>query len=125
MEMARREAESALQETINSQRSMGMKGEHWDNYAIARNVLQEEIGLHGEPPRESYHFSQGTYEVLLAHSRQDVAHALCNTKSLLDLNQKISSRLGTLNFLAWIISGLLLLLVAKSHPQFFSGLFNL
>jgi hypothetical protein len=35
-------AESELQRTIIGQRAIGMKGEHRDNYAIARDVLHGE-----------------------------------------------------------------------------------
>ena len=120
--MARQDAAVALQATIRTQRSMGMKGEHWDNYAIGRDVLHGELGLNGEQPQHEYFLEESTRDTLLAHSRQDTAHALCNTKSLLDLNGKISSQLRLLNFLLLVSVCFLGAILVKLYPQLLSGL---
>src|SRR5438874_1359221 len=73
-----------LKESIRTQRSLGMKGEFWDNHTVARHTVDEEVGRLGEPTIYGYGFDDGIREVLLTHGRQDVAHALCNTRSLLD-----------------------------------------
>jgi hypothetical protein len=101
---------------------MGLKGAHWDNYAIGRDVLHGELGWNDEPPRNEYFLEKNTQDTLLAHSRQDAAHALCNTKSLLDISEKISSQLRTLNFLALISACMLGGIVVKLYPQLLSGL---
>jgi hypothetical protein len=115
-------AESALQATIRTQRSMGMKGANWDNQAIARYTLFQEIGLEGEPPSNPYDFDEFTRDTLLAHARQDAAHAVCNTKSLLDLNGKISRQLRFLNVLLLMSVCFLSTIVVKLYPQLLSGL---
>lgn len=69
----------SIRSQIKAQREFGQRGAHWDNYAIAQNVLHEEIedGI-------GYGLSRDQLDRLLAHARQDAAHALCNTKSLLE-----------------------------------------
>jgi hypothetical protein len=112
----------ALQSTIKTQRSMGLKGEHWDNYAIGRDVLHNELGWKGEARQNEYFLDENIRDTLLAHSRQDAAHALCNTKSLLDLNAKLSSQLRLLNFFLMVSVCLLGAIVVKLYPQVLSGL---
>lgn len=114
--MVKDQAEEALRSSLNAQRSMGRKGEHWDNYATARNVLHEELGMYGSPT-SSYQLNEQTRDVLLAHGRQDSAHALCNTKSILDSNLKLSSQLRLLNFTGLIAIGLLAAIVLKLYPH--------
>ncbi len=91
------------------------------NYVTAQNILHEETGRYGEHEIE-YQFSRKTKDTLLAHGRQDAAHALWNTKSLLDLNNKISSQLNTLNSLMVIALCLLGSIVVKLYPQILSWL---
>jgi hypothetical protein len=69
-----------------------------------------------------YSLSQKTKDTLLSHGRQDAAHALCNTKSILDVNAKISSQLSTLNSLMIFVLCLLCSIVVKLYPQILSGL---
>jgi hypothetical protein len=52
------------------------------NAVVAKNVLHEELGYIGEP-REPYHLDQDTRDILLKHARQDAAHALANSTSVL------------------------------------------
>lgn len=96
---------------------MGLTSEHQENLAIARNVTNEEMGRYGEHALE-YSLQQKTKDTLLAHGRQDVAHALCNTKSILDQNARISAQLRKLNFMATISVCLLAAIVVKLYnPQ--------
>jgi hypothetical protein len=68
--------------TTTAQREVGLKGDHWDNHAIAKHLLLEEIDS-TKTVRFTYHLDQERRDVLLAHARQDASHALCNTNSLL------------------------------------------
>jgi hypothetical protein len=100
---------------------MGSTSEHQANYLIAKNVADEEMGRYGEHPLE-YFLQQKTKDTLLAHGRQDAAHALCNTKSIIDQNARISSQLETLNLLALLTVGMLSAIVVKLYPEILSGL---
>jgi hypothetical protein len=91
------------------------------NLLIARTVLQEEMGRYGEHPLE-YSLQPKTTDTLLVHARQDAAHALLNTASLLEHGAKISTQLRLLNVLAFISVCLLGAIVAKLYPQLLSGL---
>ncbi len=54
----------------------------WDNHAVAVGTLEEELGYYGEKPLPYYEMDEAVRHRLIAHTRQDVAHALCNTHSL-------------------------------------------
>jgi hypothetical protein len=118
---SREAAEADLTSTLKAWRSMGMTSEHQENLAIAKNVANEEMGRYGEHAIE-YSLSQKTKDTLLSHGRQDAAHALCNTKSILDQNERISAQLRTLNLLATVSICLLAAIVGKLYPQLLSGL---
>ena len=62
---------------------------------IARNVLQEEIGRFG-PMGTIYSLSEDERDRLIAHTRQDSAHALMITDATAETSQKI---LRAINFL--------------------------
>lgn len=62
------------------------------NRSIAVNVLNEEIGTFG-PYDKRYDFDQATRDVLLAHGRQDAAHALVAVISLSQRVERIARRL--------------------------------
>ena len=118
---SREAAETDLASTLKAWRSMGLTSEHQANLAVAKNVTNEEMGRYGEHPLE-YALKQKTKDTLLAHGRQDAAHALCNTKSILDQNAKISSQLNTLNWLMVVVVCMLGAIVAKLYPQFVAAL---
>ncbi len=40
--------DTPLQAAIEAQSEQGMKGDHWDNYAVARYTVENEIGLNGQ-----------------------------------------------------------------------------
>jgi hypothetical protein len=76
-------ADDHLKMQLAMSKDMGWKDHNALNLVVARNVLQEDLGrfagrLH------AYHLDDDTRDRLLAHTRQDAAHALCNTAVLLD-----------------------------------------
>jgi len=78
-------AEEALKLKISALRHWSAPGPELEGLirgAIAQNVLQEDLGLHADPPRY-YDLDQETRDRLLAHARQDAAHALINTGDIL------------------------------------------
>jgi hypothetical protein len=91
------------------------------NLLVARTVLHEEMGRYGEQPLE-YSLQPKTADTLLVHARQDAAHALLNTVSLLEHGAKISAQLRLLNVMAFISICLLGAIVVKLYPQILSGL---
>ena len=98
-----------LRFAIKAQHALGMKGDNWDNYAIARETLQGDLGYEGGS-KASYNLDTDTRDILIAHARQDAAHALCNTTSLLGRVQ-VLTRLVYL--LIVICLGLCVLLLYK------------
>jgi hypothetical protein len=78
-------SKAALLNAIQSQRSLGLTGDNWDNYAAAFSTLQREIGHFPDDTHlDCYEFDEAIRNRLLAHGRQDAAHALMNTASLLN-----------------------------------------
>lgn len=61
------------------------------NRAIARNVLHTELGRYAET-QPVYSLDQETRDRLIAHARQDAAHALLNTISLMKEVRRINQR---------------------------------
>jgi hypothetical protein len=118
---SREDASVALDHALKMQPRFGISGEHSANLLVAKNVTDEEMGRYGENPLE-YALQQKTKDTLLAHGRQDAAHALCNTKSILDQNAKILSYLRMLNFAMALAVIMLAAIVAKLYPQYFPGL---
>jgi hypothetical protein len=84
---------SRIASAIQSQRSLGMRGDSWDNYAVARETLQDE--LDNRQP-SSYDLKDATRDILITHARQDAAHALGNTTSIL-------KRMRTLTGLVYVL----------------------
>jgi hypothetical protein len=60
----------------------GTDKEAFVNRVTAKEILQEEMGQRSLPQRE-YGLDQTTRDRLLAHTRQDAAHALLNTMTLM------------------------------------------
>ena len=56
-------------------------GEEKINAALARHVLHEDLG-HYDIPRATYNLNDKTRDILLAHARQDAAHAVINSSKL-------------------------------------------
>jgi hypothetical protein len=63
-----------------------------ENLLIARDVVQEELGRDPEAPQPEYIIDREAADRLLFHTRQDVAHALLNTITLLDNLRKLERR---------------------------------
>ena len=77
-----------IQTAIKAQHAAGLKGESWDNQAIASDVLFDDLG-YNRADRPHYHLDDQTKGILLVNARQDAAHALTNTISLLERIDKL------------------------------------
>jgi hypothetical protein len=76
-------ADDHLKMHLAISKDMGWKDPNALNLVVARNVLQEDLGrFNGR--LHPYHLDDDTRDRLLAHARQDAAHALGNTAALLD-----------------------------------------
>jgi hypothetical protein len=53
------------------------------NFDKSCTVLREDLGEAGGHRRHSYELDEFTRDILIVHARQDAAHALLNTGSLL------------------------------------------
>jgi hypothetical protein len=87
-------AEEALKSQLDAMKEWvapGTDSRSAENGVVARNVLQEELGLYGDDQPE-YHLDQKTCDRLIAHTRQDAAHALVNTISLMTDVSKLEQR---------------------------------
>src|ERR1700730_16922244 len=109
-------AEATLASALAMQPKRGTTGENKANYLVAKNVLNEEMGGYGEYTVE-YQLGQKTRDVLLVHGRQDAAHALCNTTSLLEHGAKAFYQLRMLNFLGLTTVCLLGAIVFKLYAR--------
>jgi hypothetical protein len=89
----------ALRAAIEGDRSFGYKGAWWKNAAKARNILDEELGFFGHSTI-SYDVDEATRDTLIAHARQDAAHALLNTGTLL-------KQMRALRYTLWLVVVLL------------------
>jgi hypothetical protein len=84
--MEEEEKESAgehLKMLLGMARDMGTKDSNSLNAIVAKNILQEELGLFRDHQR-TYGLDPETRNRLLVHARQDAAHAVLNTSSVLD-----------------------------------------
>jgi hypothetical protein len=73
------------------------------NGAVARSILQEEIGRFGKEHLPLYELDENTRDRLLAHGRQDVAYALCNTISLLKEVAVLKNRVNLLGGMSIVL----------------------
>lgn len=89
-------AKESLKEDMWSLKELGLNTVVKRNGAVAKNVLDEEMGLFGEP-YEIYSLDEPTRDRLLAHGRQDAAHALVNSISTIELLEKV------LRAIRWLI----------------------
>jgi hypothetical protein len=83
-----------------------------ENAIVARNVLHEELGYIGTQ-REPYHLNDDTRDILIAHARQDSAHALSNTISLLRIVARIERRQKILFWVLFIGLALALIVLQR------------
>jgi hypothetical protein len=116
------EREAAVSDTFEA---LGWNGKQRDfivNLGHARFVLQDELGLQGQPVEFRYTLDEAKRDMLLANTRQDARHLLLNSARLMDASVGISRQLC---LLTWIgVAGLMLLaaVVVKLYPQILSGL---
>ena len=92
---------------IKIQHEIGQKSVFMDNFVIGQEVLREELAG-GNQYQQQYDLSTSVRDMLLAHSRQDVAHALSNTSSLLTHLKILDTNVRFANFWLLVIIGLLL-----------------
>jgi hypothetical protein len=92
--MREQTADEALKIQLRSSREMlpsRSDKEASDNGVIARNTLHMELGYYSDKQLE-YHLDEATRDRLTVHTRQDAAHALLNTITLMKEVRKINRR---------------------------------
>src|SRR5260370_19801339 len=92
--MREQTADEALKIQLRSSREMlpsRSDKEASDNEVIARNTLHMELGNYSDKQLE-YHLDEATRDRLVVYTRQDAAHALLNTITLMKEGRKISRR---------------------------------
>jgi hypothetical protein len=67
---------------------------NFKNQLIARDVSREELGSDPAAPQPEYVINREATDRLIFHTRQDVAHALLNTITLLDNVRKLERHSG-------------------------------
>jgi hypothetical protein len=80
------DARAELQSKLKAARDVMPSGEQWQkrvNRLVAQNMLHQELGRFKERP-PNYRLDEVTRDRLIVHARQDAAHALLNTISLMD-----------------------------------------
>jgi hypothetical protein len=87
-----------LKMQLSMARDMGTKDSNSLNAIAARNILHEELGRFRERQR-NYNLDPETRNRLLVHARQDAAHALLNTSSVLDQIRTLKRLVIVLSFL--------------------------
>jgi hypothetical protein len=98
-------AAEALQSALKAQAEFGPRDVFWRHEAIARNVLQEDLGEFSDLPKE-YGDDPHVICRLAAHARQDASHAVLNTNAILREVQGIKR-------VVWMIAALIFLLIFK------------
>jgi hypothetical protein len=68
---------------------------NFKNLLIARDVTREELGRDPAAPQPEYVIDREAIDRLIFHTRQDAAHALLNTITLLDNVRKLERRSRT------------------------------
>lgn len=114
-------AEEALKLQIRALRDWTYPGdpklEDQIRQAIAKNLLDEDLGLYGDPPRY-YDLDQATRDRLLVHARQDAAHALINTGDILNQLAIIARRSRNVSIAAAILFLLAVLFLVAALGSF-------
>ena len=85
---AQAESNASLRASLAAAKDFGTTDAATKNFWISKNVLHEELGTFGETT-EIYDLNKNTADILIAHGRQDIAHALLNTGSILKELKKI------------------------------------
>ncbi|MBY5317914.1 hypothetical protein GR210_27055 [Rhizobium leguminosarum] len=74
-------AEQDLQTRLQAIRSLGGNDQAFVDATIARNILHEDLGQF-EGSLTTYNLDDATRDRLIAHARQDAAHAVMSASSL-------------------------------------------
>ena len=90
-----------IRDQVRINRSLGLKGDNWDNHAVALITTQHEAS----GAEDDFRLPDTTRDTLLRNGRQDTAHALANTTSILDRVQELN-RLVTALLVLVIVLGL-------------------
>ena len=69
--------------------------------ATARNILHEELGYFSDP-QTGYNLDESTRNRLMAHTRQDAAHAVLSLATLTLDVRKVGRDVRTIKRLAWV-----------------------
>lgn len=64
-----------MKSLLETQRVLGQKGDSWDAHAVGDITLRETLGEFGTPTNLR-HLDDAERDTLIAHTRQDIAHAL-------------------------------------------------
>ncbi len=108
--MPKKDAETELRASLRAAKDLGGFRTSQVNGIVAKNVLHEELGYFGTEHLYDYDLDDETKGRLLAHARQDAAHALVNTSSTLD---KLGTILRIIVFFGVLIVVLLAAIVWK------------
>jgi hypothetical protein len=105
-------AKAQLAATLKSVRGLrGYPDQNADNALIAQNVLLEDLGHFG-PNTPKYSFDSETRDRLIAHARQDAAHALINTSTLLQEMQNEMRKLRrAISAMAFLVAAMFFLML--------------
>lgn len=88
-----------------SLKRLKLTGVSQKNHSVAQNILDEELGRFSDSLQSSYVLTDAVRDRLAVHSRQDAAHALLNTISLLDEIQSLRKQVSTSVSLNWLALG--------------------
>jgi hypothetical protein len=77
---------------------------NFENRLIAQDVTREELGHDPAAPQPEYVINREAIDRLIFHTRQDAAHALLNTITLLDNLRKLERRSRTDRIVIAILS---------------------
>lgn len=106
--------EVELKHHLSALKSLGMNDDTDRNYAIAKNILHEELGLFDNKyPLQIYDLTKEASDRLLANGRQDSSHSLVNTISILSKIKQTTAFIKTIILLQIIITSVLLYIVWK------------
>jgi hypothetical protein len=86
-----------------------------ENGEVAKNVLHEELGYFSDGKEIDYNLDEATRDRLITHGRQDAAHALGNTISLLVAVSKLEHRLRNTQIAIVVLGVIIALLLALRH----------
>lgn len=78
------------------------------NFYLGKEILRDELGLQpSQYPQTEYHLDQPIRDRLMANTRQDIAHALLNTITMMDDARSLKRRLAALECFIFLTSSIL------------------